>query len=171
MSALFLAFFILIIAGTNVSSAEDFNKYLLPVALQLKDAVLKKRVDILLTYAPGNLYDVKSGILPDETYKFIYDSKWVSQYISGGKSVYDIFKASQKIAILFEPYYVSINDGKDVVVRAYYYDPQLIDLKLPLTAEQRQQWMKSFVTCRFKFIPARGWRVAYTLFDDETDGP
>jgi len=85
------------------------------------------------------------------------------------ETVRDILKRSPgQIRLAYEKH--DVPDPTREIYRVYFFDPGRINLKLPLRAEQGQLWMREFVSCLFEKTGDQ-WRVPFTLFESETEGP
>lgn len=150
-----------------LSKESKIYKEVMPIVIGLKDALINKKINLLIQYSnPDPLYsyaeylkDVKS-----EEYKYLYDDSW--RKISNPKqhSVYKILSTAKQLKIVLEEYKLK---GK-IYVRAYYYDEAKIKLKTPLSDKQVNLWGVDFVTCRF-VKTEKGWKVAFSIFDYGTD--
>lgn len=155
-------------ANSDILKTQDKIE-LIKAATRLKDAVLQKNIAVINSFLAKEMYE--HG-LDNDTYAFLYDTKFLRRFNIRAKSVFDILKATRSIELAFEEVVSQDEFGRNTkYIRVFYYDPNQISLKLPFLSEkQRQQWMVKFVTCKF-VKTANSWKVAETLFEAETDGP
>ena len=159
--------------GIDVSEAKVLNKSsklyseVMPIAVALKDAVINRRIDILIKYSnPDPLYSY-AEFLDDkdsEEYKYLFDDAWNKMSKPSRKSVYGVLRNAKELSIILD-----LNEMHDrQVITAYYYDKTKIKLKVPLNPKTALLWGELFVTCRF-VNTSDGWKVAYSIFDYGTD--
>jgi len=139
----------------------------IPIAIALKDAVINKQVDVLISYSNSDPLYSYAEYLSDknsEEYKYLYDDAWNEASMPRRKSVYKILRTARKLEIILEQDEIR---GRNIIT-AYFYDKESIKLKIPLDRETAMLWGKEFITCRF-INTKEGWKVAYSIFDYGTD--
>ena len=161
--------FVLLITTVTIAYAapleksEDYN--LVEFAMLLKQAVINRDIAVLSSM---EIYDEDAAppLLPltVDTDAFLFGSALTKN--DGRQSVRTILSSMRQQRLLFQRYSL---DGREYV-RVFFFDPTAISLRIPLTQSMVAQWMRKFVTCRFVRV-GDNWRIAHTLFDDETQGP
>ena len=179
--------FYLVIACSSVACASDSNSEptneIESVAEILVERVLNRDIQILATFADDECNEASSDMciegMTSATYDFIfndnvdYRQRTTDRAFQNSKSVYTILRKSRpNIHFKIEQFTLQNSVyGKDLdFARIYFYDPDIIEINLPLTEELRNRWMIDFVTCLVVKVEGK-WHVAYTLFEGETDGP
>ena len=168
-----LSMLMVVFVGFDNSDAEVLGKNsklyreVMPIASAVKDAVINKRVDILIKYSnPDPLYGYAEFLMDkdSEEYKYLFDDAWNKTTKPSRKSVYEVLKNAKELSIILE---LDETKGRHLIT-AYYYDKAKIKLKLPLNRKTALLWGNKFVTCRF-VNTNEGWKVAYSIFDYGTD--
>lgn len=152
--------------------ANYFANELDPLISSLIEAVLEKRLDILAQYVPNSDPAFNNDKFPDNTLRFLYDTKYLQKhYYKGMKSVIDILTPISCIKVKYERIqYEKTHPYNDkIVVRAYFYNPKIIQLKLPLSEVQKELWMVDYAS--ILFVKSNSKWFTPTLFESETEGP
>lgn len=112
------------------------------------------------------------GQLAPNTREFIFgkEGSGVGEPDFKKVSICGVLCTAKNVDLLIEKFHGTWQGKRHEFARVYFFDPSKIKLKLPINAQSGKLWMNKFVTCRFVKVNG-SWLVAYTLFDDETDGP
>lgn len=134
---------------------------IMSVAMTWKDAVLKKDIEVMVSYAlpeaqkyvKDNLQNKRSNL-----YRFFYDSRWNQQ--RGRRSVYDILKSATHLKIVIVQHKTLEKRGSGVSI--YYYDEDKIKPKFPLSSKEIQLLIDTgYIVSMFFFKTEGRWYTSY----------
>lgn len=149
-----------------LSEKSILYREIMPIATAWKDAVLKKDIEVMVSYAlPEAQNYVRDNLKKkgSNLYRLFYDSGWNQQ--KGRRSFYDILKSAKHLKILIARHKSLEKYGSGVSV--YYYDEDKIKPKFPLANEELQLLMdKGYIVSMFFFKTEGRWYISYE-FEEE----
>ena len=145
-----------------VSEKSPLYQELMPAAIEWKNAVLKKQVEVLVSY-----------VLPEARKKVASDLKNSNSdlygiFYKGKNSIYDrLSKAKRlKIVLVKKKELEGFGQGTDV----YYYDEDKIKLQFPLSDKKVQSLLREGKIVLMFFFKEEGrWFTSYEFFDNNGD--
>ncbi len=146
-----------------LSEKSILYREIMPIAMVWKDAVLKKDIEVMVSYAlPETQKYVRDNLQNKRAnlYRIFYDSQWNQQ--KGSHSVYDILKSAKRLKIVMVQHKSLGKHGSGVSV--YYYDEDKIRPKFPLANEEIQLLMDKGNIISIFFFKTEGlWYTSYEL--------
>ena len=162
---LFFVFFICVVLQPIAAMAErevvseksPLYQELMPVAIEWKNAVLKKQVDVLVSYALPEARKKVASYLKNrnsDLYGIFYKRK---------DSIYDRLRNAKrlKIVLVERKELERFGQGTDV----YYYDEDKIKLEFPLSDKKAQSLLdERKIVLMFFFKEEDRWFTSYDFF-------
>lgn len=159
-----LILIIIVFFYASVGTCENINngidKEVFQVALKWKEAILKKDINLIASFALPEDREATINDLKNTTsflHCLFFDNKKMMSH--GGKSVYTILKNSKQLNIVIVNHNL---EGYGNGVSAYYYDLNTLNVKFPIDPSEEQSLLnKGIIWKTFFFQVDSIWYTSY----------